>query len=155
MFPMKNNVYDFRGVPGLTKIAEPAFAKVIKPKVSLTSKLLSSTSLKSINGVIDGAQKVLRVYNEATPIIKQAKPMIDNVRTTFKVAKAFKRFGGGNSLEQAFDKLPDFEESKEKETIKETKEPKEVEQNTKKEEVLLMKKTKVDDSVPAPYYPVV
>ena len=44
------------------------------------------------------------------PIINQSKPMIDNIRTTFKVARAFKKFSNDSTLEKAFDNLPDFEE---------------------------------------------
>ena len=38
------------------------------------------------------------------------------IKTTFKVAKAFKRFSNESSLEKAFDILPDYNEE-----IKETK----------------------------------
>ena len=43
--------------------------------------------------------------------------MIDNIKTTFKVAKAFRKFSNESSLEKAFDNLPDFEE-KESESVK-------------------------------------
>lgn len=138
------NMYDFRGASGLSRIVEPPFAKVIKPKAPLSAKLLSSSSIKSFTGIIDGAQKILHVYNEATPIIKQAKPMIDNIRTTFKVAKAFKRFSGTTSLEQAFDHLPDYEETK--------KETQKIEEKEKIENHFTSQKE--DNSIPAPFYPV-
>lgn len=150
MNPVHHNMYDFRGVPGLTRMAEPSFARVVKPKSTLPAKLFSSSSLKSFTGVIESAQKMLRVYNEAAPIIKQAKPMIDNVRTTFKVAKAFKKFGGGNSLEQAFDNLPDYQDAKEE---KENKKEPEI-KNNNTEEVVVHQALKEENSVPAPFYPV-
>ena len=44
------------------------------------------------------------------PIIEQTRPMIDNIKTTFKVARAFKRFSSESSLEKAFDDLPDYQQ---------------------------------------------
>lgn len=94
----------------------PSFMNVLKPRKSLTSRLLSENTTKSILGLVNNAQKVINVYNQAAPIIEQAKPMINNIRTTFKVARAFKRFSNDSSLEKAFDNLPDFDE-----TVKEEK----------------------------------
>ncbi|MCI5745160.1 MAG: hypothetical protein MR270_08025, partial [Erysipelotrichaceae bacterium] len=54
--------------------------------------------------------KIIRVYDQAVPIINQTRPLIGNIKTTFKVAKAFKRFSNESSLEKAFDNLPDFQE---------------------------------------------
>lgn len=100
----------------------PSFMNVIKPRKTLTSKLLSESSTKSIVGFINNAQKVLNVYNQAAPIIKQAQPMINNIRTTFKVAKAFRKINNESSLEKAFDNLPDYNEVKEnKKEEKQTK----------------------------------
>lgn len=87
----------------------PSFVNVIKPKRSLFSSLMSSNATKSIDTIITGAQKILNVYEKAIPIINQSKPMIDNIRTTFKVAKAFRKISNESSLEKAFDNLPDFE----------------------------------------------
>ncbi len=100
---------------------QPSFINVIKPKGMLSNKLLSSSSLKNIDSIITGAQKLIVIYNKAVPIINQSKPMIDNIKTTFKVAKAFKRFSNESSLEKAFDVLPDYEENT-KEILKEESE---------------------------------
>ena len=94
----------------------PSFVNVIKPKKTLFSSLTSNTATKSIETIITSAQKLIGVYEKAMPIINQSKPMIDNIRTTFKVAKAFKRFSNDSSLEKAFDNLPDYQEQ-----VKETK----------------------------------
>ena len=88
----------------------PSFVNVIKPKKTLATTLLSANTTKSIDSIINSVQKVLNIYNRAVPIIEQSKPMINNIKTTFKVAKAFKRFSNNSSLEKAFDNLPDFEE---------------------------------------------
>ncbi len=89
---------------------QPAFLNVIKPKKSFSTKLISKDLLSSLNGIINGAQKMIKIYDQAMPIISQTKPMIDNIRTTFRVAKVFKKMNNGNSLEKAFDNLPDYDE---------------------------------------------
>ena len=38
--------------------------------------------------------------------------MFNNIKTTFKLARAFKKFSNEDSLEKAFDNLPDYEETK-------------------------------------------
>jgi hypothetical protein len=78
---------------------------------------MSANSTKSIDTIITSAQKIINIYDRAIPIINQSKPMIDNIKTTFKVAKAFRKFSNESSLEKAFDNLPDFEE-KESESVK-------------------------------------
>lgn len=88
----------------------PSFVNVIKPKKTLSAVLLSANATKSIDSIISSVQKVLNIYNKAVPIIEQSKPMINNIKTTFKVARAFRKFSNDSSLEKAFDNLPDFEE---------------------------------------------
>ena len=88
----------------------PSFVNVIKPKKTFLSSLASSNTTKSIETIITGAQKLINVYEKAMPIINQSKPMIDNIKTTFKVAKAFKKISKDSSLESAFDNLPDYQE---------------------------------------------
>lgn len=102
---------------------QPSFLNVIKPKKSFSTRLISKDSLSSLNGIINGAQKMIKIYDQAMPIINQTKPMIDNIKTTFRVAKVFRKMNNGNSLEKAFDNLPDYDEvinekEKEKEDIK-------------------------------------
>ena len=92
----------------------PSFVNVIKPKKTLFSSLMSANATKSIDTIITSAQKIINIYDRAIPIINQSKPMIDNIRTTFKVARAFKKFSNDSSLEKAFDNLPDFEEKNQK-----------------------------------------
>ena len=120
-----NNYMDFRNVTSFVNRSAPSFLNVIKPRKTLTTRLLSKDSLSSVNGIITGAQKIVKIYDQAVPIISQVRPMLSNIRTTFKVARAFKKFSGESSLEKAFDNLPDYEESikteekVEKENIKE------------------------------------
>lgn len=133
-----NNFADYRNVSFFTNRATPSFMNVIKPRKTLTSRLLSKDSLSSVNGIINGAQKIVKIYDQAVPIISQVRPMFNNIRTTFKVAKAFKRFSGESSLEKAFDNLPDYEE-----TIK----------DVKKEEVK-QEKVEIEETLTSnPFYP--
>lgn len=88
----------------------PSFMNVLKPKTNMFSKMLSTESTKNITSLITGAQKLINLYNQAMPIIEQTRPMIDNIKTTFKVARAFKRFSSESSLEKAFDDLPDYQQ---------------------------------------------
>lgn len=114
---MNHNFFDYRNVSALST---PSFMNVIKPKKTLTGRLLSKDSLSGINSLISGAQKAISIYDRAVPIIQQTTPLINNIKTTFKVAKAFKSFSNESSLEKAFDNLPDFEETKEVVKEKET-----------------------------------
>lgn len=99
---------------------QPSFLNVIKQKKGFSTKLISKDSLTSLNGIITSAQKMIKIYDQAMPIINQTKPMIDNIRTTFRVAKVFKKMNNGNSLEKAFDNLPDYDDIiNEKEKVKE------------------------------------
>lgn len=96
-------------------LLQPTFANVIKNKPSIISKV----SFKDINNIISSAQKMINIYDRAIPIINQTKPMIDNIRTTLKVAKVFKGMNSSNNLEKAFDNLPDYDGQ---ETLKTKKE---------------------------------
>ena len=44
--------------------------------------------LKNIKwgGILDGTQKTLGVINQAIPIVYQVKPMVNNMRSVFKIA---------------------------------------------------------------------
>lgn len=105
---INNNFIDYRNITRNT----PLFFNMIKPKKSIGSTLLSAKSLQNINSFIDNAQKIVNVYNQALPIIEQTKPMINNIKTTFNVMKAFKKISKEDSLENMFDKLPDYEDNK-------------------------------------------
>lgn len=47
---------------------------------------------KGINwsGLFSGAQKTLGIVNQALPLVKEAKPMFNNMKTMLKLANAFK-----------------------------------------------------------------
>lgn len=136
--PLYNNAYDFRGfstipiIPTASRSA-PSFLNIAKAKPSFLSKIGSGFSLSKITTMIGNAQKVLNIYNQVSPIIKQAKPIINNLKTTLKVAKAFKSFSQEDSLEKAFDNLPDYnkQELKEETIKKETKEKESIEEEQK------------------------
>ena len=110
-----NNYVDYRNISSFATRSMPSFINVIKPRKTLTTRFLSKDSLRNVNNLITSAQKMVNIYDQAVPIISQVRPMFNNIRTTFKVAKAFKRFSGESSLEKAFDNLPDYDE-----VIKET-----------------------------------
>ncbi|MCI5745407.1 MAG: hypothetical protein MR270_03905, partial [Erysipelotrichaceae bacterium] len=98
---MVNQYYDYQFLSSSLRPTVPNFVNLIKPKKSITSSLLSKNSLNSVNTMIDSALKIIRVYDQAVPIINQTRPLIGNIKTTFKVAKAFKRFSNESSLEKA------------------------------------------------------
>ena len=58
------------------------------PKVGGLKSLFSGIKWSSI---LNGTQKTLNVINQAIPIIKQAGPVINNVKTMFKVMNEFKK----------------------------------------------------------------
>lgn len=60
------------------------------PKIGLIARLLGGKSI-TFSGILNGTQKVLNVANQAIPLVKQAKPVIGNVKTMFKVMNEFKR----------------------------------------------------------------
>lgn len=62
-------------------------------------------------GLFSGAQKTLGIVNQAIPLVKEAKPMFNNMKTMLKLATAFKD-------ETASEKTPSSKISK-KETKKE------------------------------------
>ncbi len=155
--PLYNNLLDYRGygfAPTLFSKTSNHLLSVAKPKPSLFSKL-SNLSLGKIGTVLGGAQKVLNIYNQVTPIIKQTKPMLANIKTTLRVAKAFKKFSKEDSLEKAFDHLPDFNESSS--TVEKTDKATEVidAQPVKKEmayEYIEIREFKEDKKIPNPFF---
>ncbi len=148
--PLYNNLLDYRGygsIPNLTNKPISNFLEVTKPKPSFFSKLSSSLSLKKVGAFLGGTQKVLNIYNQVTPIIRQTKPLIANIKTTLKVAKAFKRFSKEDSLEKAFDNLPDFDKQQEQE-----KEIIDVPEEKKKEDYIDIVEIKEDNRIPNPFF---
>lgn len=60
----------------------------IPQKAGLFSSLFKGGGLSSI---ISGTQKTLGVINQAIPVIKQVKPVMNNAKTMFKVMNEFKK----------------------------------------------------------------
>lgn len=50
-----------------------------------------ANSLKSVNwsGLLSGANKTLNVVNQTIPLVRQAGPMLNNMRSMLRVAKLF------------------------------------------------------------------
>ena len=55
--------------------------------------LLSSIKWGSI---VDGTQKTLGIVNQAIPLVKQARPVINNAKTMFRVMNEFKKADSDN-----------------------------------------------------------
>lgn len=58
------------------------------PKTSGIKALLGKINLSSIIG---GTQKTLNTVNQIIPLIQQARPMMDNAKTLFKLMSEFNR----------------------------------------------------------------
>lgn len=67
-----------------TTLAESA------PKVGLLSRIFGKSGA-TLSSILTGTQKVLNVANQAIPLVKQARPMITNAKTMFKIMNEFKR----------------------------------------------------------------
>lgn len=156
--PLYNNAFDYRGFTSFpfTPTTNTSFLNAVRPKSGFLSKLTGGLSLSKVGTFIGNTQKVLNVYNQVSPIIKQTRPLINNLRTTFKVAKAFKKFSGDDSLEKAFDNLPDFEkEPANKAPIKE--DIIDVKDETKRKEMkepefIDIVEVKDDKTIPNPFF---
>ena len=74
-FYMVNQYYDYQFLSSSLRPTVPNFVNLIKPKKSITSSLLSKNSLNSVNTMIDSALKIIRVYDQAVPIINQTRPL--------------------------------------------------------------------------------
>ena len=77
--------------------------------IKISDYLLSPSSINKINSTIDSIQKVILFYERTKPIITQTYPLLNNIKTTFKVAKTFKQMKNDVGLEQIIDSLPDYE----------------------------------------------
>ena len=55
----------------------------------LIRKIMQGFRSFNWSGLLNGANKTLNVMNQTIPLIKEAKPMVGNVRNMIKLAKAF------------------------------------------------------------------
>ena len=60
------------------------------PKVGILSRIFGRSGA-TLSSILTGTQKVLNVANQAIPLVKQARPMITNAKTMFKIMNEFKR----------------------------------------------------------------
>lgn len=58
-------------------------------RVGLLSRLFGGGT--SLGGIISGTGRVLGVVNQTIPLIKQATPVYNNMKTMFKVMNEFKK----------------------------------------------------------------
>lgn len=59
------------------------------PRGSYLFQKLGSRAF-NLSSILTNTQKTLGVINQAIPIVKQAGPMVNNMKTMFKLAEAFK-----------------------------------------------------------------
>lgn len=59
------------------------------PKVGLFSRLFGGNL--TFGSIVNGTQKTLGFINQVIPVVKQARPMINNAKTMFKVMNEFKK----------------------------------------------------------------
>lgn len=84
-----NSIYPpyYGGMPnfsrGLTGIS------LSMPRGSYLFQKLGSRGF-NLSSILTNTQKTLGVINQAIPIVKQAGPMVNNMKTMFKLAGAFK-----------------------------------------------------------------
>ena len=86
----------------------PTFINNIHKGIKITDYLFSPSSINRINSTIDSVQKLLLFYDKTKPIIIQTYPLLANIKTTLKVAKAFKSIDKNYGIEQMIDNLPDY-----------------------------------------------
>ena len=87
---------------------------------SKSRTFLNGDLVSKINSFINGSQKVLNMYDKVRPVIQNTIPMINNLKTTFKVAAAVKRFGGLSSIVNEYDKLDDYISEDDESSLTET-----------------------------------
>lgn len=57
----------------------------------LFGRALNATKSFNFSGLLDGTQKTLGIINQAIPIVYQVKPMLQNMRTMFKIADEIRK----------------------------------------------------------------
>ena len=60
------------------------------PRVGLFSRLFGGSGI-TLGGILNGTQRALNFANQAIPLVKQVRPMIENAKTMFKVMNEFKK----------------------------------------------------------------
>lgn len=81
----------------------------------------------SLGGILTNTQKTLNVVNQAIPIIKQTGPMLNNMKTMFKLASAFKDetepVKKNNNTNTSFEKTEKKQSNEKQANYKYTNEP--------------------------------
>lgn len=97
---MYNQFYPYMmgSIPNATRMASPLMSGALR--TSPLSSLLGARSAPAVNalgsatkstftftGLLNGASKTLGVINQAIPVFYQVKPIINNAKTMYRVAK--------------------------------------------------------------------
>ena len=59
------------------------------PNLGLFGRIANSIRRFNWSGLLNGANKTLNVVNQTIPLMRQAGPMVSNMKNMFKIAKAF------------------------------------------------------------------
>lgn len=70
--------------------------------------------ISKINDLLNGSQRIINIYDRLRPVIQNSIPMINNLKTTLKVATALKKYGGFSNIVSEYDKLEDYIDSNNK-----------------------------------------
>ncbi len=77
------------------------------PNANIFSRITRSVNSINWSNLLNNTSKTLGVINQAIPIVKQTGPMIHNMRSMLKVAKAFKNETSNNNIENNTQKKQD------------------------------------------------
>ena len=73
---------------------------------NIADAIQSNAKFDDVLKTLESVQKIISVYERAKPIIDKTVPVINNLKTTIKVARAFSGFSN-SEIEKAFDQIPD------------------------------------------------
>lgn len=87
---------------------------MMTPTISQTpgiTNLLGRSGI-SFKSILNGTQRVLRLANQALPLIKEAAPMMRNAKTMFKVMNEFKKIDAPKKEKSTSSNVTDYNQTK-------------------------------------------
>lgn len=106
-----------RSIPGMnfyntiptatTATRGPGFlARLLNPSLSAAAPgIAGATRTFSFSGLLNGASKTLGVINQAIPVFYQVKPIWNNAKTMFRVAKELRSTDNISSITNSSEKI--------------------------------------------------
>ncbi len=58
-------------------------------RLGLLNRIVNSIKAFNWNGLLNGASKTINVMNQTIPLVRQAKPMFNNMKSILQLAKSF------------------------------------------------------------------